>query len=104
MVIGIGGISLSLSGRYQQGWLTLVRMMFLLPCYQWGTLYRQKLEEKDWLPGIWYFGILLAVQLLLAVRGQALIYSVAVSYTHLWQWLLEPIPSARWWTLCPRRF
>lgn len=77
MVIGIGGISLSLSGRYQQGWLTLVRMMFLLPCYQWGTLYRQKLEEKDRLPGIWYFGILLAVQLLLAVRGQALIYSVA---------------------------
>ena len=45
MGIGIGGISLSLSGRFEQGWLTLVRMMFLLPCYQWGTLYRQKLED-----------------------------------------------------------
>ena len=56
MGIGIGGISLSLSGRFEQGWLTLVRMMFLLPCYQWGTLYRQKLEEKDRISGIWYYG------------------------------------------------
>ena len=77
MGIGIGGISLALSGRYGQGWLTLVRMMFLLPCYQWGTLYRQKLEEKDRVPGIWYFGVLMTIQLGLAVWGRPLIYSVA---------------------------
>lgn len=77
MGIGIGGISLSLSGRFEQGWLTLVRMMFLLPCYQWGTLYRQKLEEKDRISGIWYYGGLLTVQLGLAVWGRPLIYSVA---------------------------
>ena len=77
MGIGIGGISLSLSGRFEQGWLTLVRMMFLLPCYQWGTLYRQKLEEKDRVPGIWYFGGLMTIQLGLAVWGRPLIYSVA---------------------------
>lgn len=77
MGIGIGGISLSLSGRFEQGWLTLVRMMFLLPCYQWGTLYRQKLEEKDRISGIWYYGVLLTVQLGLAVWGRPLIYSVA---------------------------
>ena len=47
LLIGAGGISIAMSGRFQQGWLTLVRMMFLLPCYQWGTLYRQKREEKD---------------------------------------------------------
>ena len=77
MGIGIGGISLSLSGRFEQGWLTLVRMMFLLPCYQWGTLYRQKLEEKDRISDIWYYGVLLTVQLGLAVWGRPLIYSVA---------------------------
>ena len=45
--IGVCGILLALSGRYQGGWLTLVRMMFLLPCYGAGTLYKEKLEARD---------------------------------------------------------
>lgn len=77
LVIGIAGISLAMSGRYQGGWLSLVRLMFLLPCYQWGTLYRQKLEKKDRMESIWYFAILIAVQFLLVIGGRPLIYSVA---------------------------
>lgn len=77
MAIGIAGISLSLGGRYQGGWLTLVRLMFLLPCYQWGTLYRQRLEQKDRLGNIPYFAILMSIQLCLAMPGRPLIYSVA---------------------------
>ena len=75
--IGAGGILLARSGRYQDGWLTLVRMMFLLPCYGAGTLYREKLEQRDRADHCLYFGIILAVQLVLAMSGRPLIYSVA---------------------------
>lgn len=77
LMIGMAGIGLAMSGRYQGGWLTLVRLMFLLPCYQWGTLYRQKLEKKDRMGNIWYFSILIAVQFILVIGGRPLIYSVA---------------------------
>lgn len=77
LLIGAGGISIAMSGRFRQGWLTLVRMMFLLPCYQWGTLYRQKLEEKDRAGSLLYMGVLIAIQFILVLSGRPLIYSVA---------------------------
>ena len=52
-------------------------MMFLLPCYQWGTLYRQKLEEKDRAGSLLYMGVLIAIQFILVLSGRPLIYSVA---------------------------
>lgn len=75
--IGLLGINLALGGRNQQGWLTLVRLMFLLPCYQAGTLYHRKLEAKDKINPFLYFGFLIGVQCLLALWGRPLIYSVA---------------------------
>ena len=75
--IGVCGILLALSGRYQGGWLTLVRMMFLLPCYGAGTLYKEKLEARDRADNGLYLGIILAAWLLLAMSGRPLIYSVA---------------------------
>lgn len=75
--IGVCGILLAGSGRYQGGWLTLVRMMFLLPCYGAGTLYKEKLEAADRADHALYFGIILAAQLVLALSGRPLIYSVA---------------------------
>ena len=75
--IGVWGILLAFSGRYQGGWLTLVRMMFLLPCYGAGTLYKEKLEAGDRADHGLYFGIILAAWLLLAMSGRPLIYSVA---------------------------
>ena len=63
--IGVCGILLALSGRYQGGWLTLVRMMFLLPCYGAGTLYKENWRQGtgltmgctwvlSWLPGCFW--------------------------------------------------
>lgn len=77
MALGTAGICLALGGRYQGGWLTLVRLMFLLPCFQWGTLYRQRIEEKDRLGNILYFAVLMSFQLGLVMLGRPLIYSVA---------------------------
>ena len=68
--IGVWGILLAFSGRYQGGWLTLVRMMFLLPCYGAGTLYKEKLEAGDRADHGLYFGIILAAWLLLAMSGR----------------------------------
>lgn len=75
--VGMGGILLSLSGRYQGPWLTLVRMMFLLPCYEGGTLYREKLEARDGAGNMLYFGLILTAELALVLSGRPLIYSVA---------------------------
>ena len=62
LYLSIGGMRhlLALSGRYQGGWLTLVRMMFLLPCYGAGTLYKEKLEARDRADNGLYLGIILA--------------------------------------------
>ena len=52
-------------------------MMFLLPCYGAGTLYKEKLEARDRADNGLYLGIILAAWLLLAMSGRPLIYSVA---------------------------
>lgn len=77
LVIGAAGIYVALGGRYQQGWLTLVRVMFLLPFYQAGTLYKRNLELKDKSGNLLYFGILIVIQFVLVLTGRPLIYSVA---------------------------
>lgn len=53
------------------------RIMYMLPCFQMGQIYRQKLEQHDKLPGWLYFGILLVIQLLLASFCNGLAVSAA---------------------------
>lgn len=53
------------------------RIMYMLPCYQMGQLYRRKLEAYDRLPDWLYFGILLVIQLLLSVFCNGLAVSAA---------------------------
>lgn len=53
------------------------RIMYMLPCYQMGQLYRRKLERRDCLPNWLYFGILLVIQLLLASFANGLAVSAA---------------------------
>lgn len=74
LTIGIIGINISIglstSGAGgtsdNNGILRLLtRSMFFLPCYQLGKLYKAKLEAKDNLNSIAYFGILFGVQLTL---------------------------------------
>lgn len=53
------------------------RLMYMLPCFQMGQLYRQKLEARDRLPNVLYFGGLLVLQLILTVSCQGLAVSAA---------------------------
>ncbi len=53
------------------------RLMYMLPCFQMGQLYRQRLERKDTLPDWLYFGILFLIQFILAVTCRGLAVSAA---------------------------
>lgn len=53
------------------------RVMYMLPCYQMGQLYRRRLEAHDSLPDGLYFGILLVIQLVLASFCKGLAVSAA---------------------------
>lgn len=52
------------------------RILFMLPAYQLGRLYRTKLEKHDILPNGAYFGVLLAVQLIIVGNCGGLAYSM----------------------------
>lgn len=74
-----------------------MRLMFLLPCFQWGILYRRKLEEKDRLPGIWYFGIhTFAVMMnhIMALMVFKTLFAAAAKYTHLFAGFINLHPGA----------
>lgn len=77
LAVGIGGITLSFSGKYDGGWLTLIRTMFLLPTYQFGVLYKSQLEKREPGNNLLYFGLIIVAQLYLHIRGGRLIYEVA---------------------------
>lgn len=53
------------------------RLMYMLPCYQMGQLYRQKLERYDVLPDWIYFAILFVIQLFLVSFCNGLAVSAA---------------------------
>lgn len=53
------------------------RIMYMLPCYQMGQLYRRRLERHDRLPDWLYFGILFVTQLLLTSFCNGLAVSAA---------------------------
>lgn len=53
------------------------RLMYMLPCYQMGQLYRQRLEKRDALPNWLYFGVLFSIQLILVSFCNGLAVSAA---------------------------
>lgn len=63
---GVGGL-----------WLLITRTMFLLPIYQFGILYNQKLEQLDTLNNTLYFIILFLTQYILITNNNSLIYLVS---------------------------
>lgn len=52
----------------------LLRSMFFLPCFQFGRVYAQKLEKHDKLNNLVYFGIIIAIQLVLLTFNKTLEY------------------------------
>lgn len=51
------------------------RILFMLPVFELGHMYKKKLEEKDTLPNGVYFGILLVIQLCIVLFCAGLAYS-----------------------------
>lgn len=77
LCMGMAAVWLSQNG-YVYDWYRIPgRILYMLPCYQMGRLYRTKLERLDRAPGWLYFGVLLAVQLILASCCNGLAVSAA---------------------------
>lgn len=77
--LGLGLLVVWLSSHgYVYDWYRIPgRLMYMLPCYQMGQLYQQRLEKHDVLPNWLYFGILFAVQLFLVSFCNGLAVSAA---------------------------
>lgn len=73
----IGGfVIVCAAGGHVYGWYVLPgRILFLLPCFEMGQFYKQKLEARDRLPDGLYFTVLLVIQFAVAVTCQGLGFS-----------------------------
>ena len=63
-------------GGHVYGWYRIPgRLLFMLPGYELGCLYRQKLERLDTLPHAVYFAAVMGIQLLISVFSGGLAFS-----------------------------
>ena len=77
LLLGLGAIWTAKHVGTEGFLLTLVRMLFLLPFYCAGNLYRRELEARDRLGSPAYFSLILLAALVLALRGRPVIYAVS---------------------------
>ena len=92
LLLGLGAIWTAKHVGTEGFLLTLVRMLFLLPFYCAGNLYRRELEARDRLGSPAYFSLILLAALALALRGRPVIY--AVSHCRDFPGYLTPYLSA----------
>ena len=92
LLLGLGAIWTAKHVGTEGFLLTLVRMLFLLPFYCAGNLYRRELEARDRLGSPAYFSLILLAALVLALRGRPVIY--AVSHCRDFPGYLTPYLSA----------
>lgn len=72
---GIFTVWLSIHGHVWGYYKFPGRIFFMFPAYQFGYLYRKKLEKYDTLPNGIYFSILFIIQLILVMNCNGLSYS-----------------------------
>jgi len=64
LLLGITGNQLACIGYYNDLWLVLVRMLYFVPFYALGILYKKKLEQIDRkIPSFYYFSFVFAAKL-----------------------------------------
>jgi len=65
LIVGLAAIFLAKRGSVYDYYRLPARIMLLAPCFQFGHLYREKIEVKDTIPSYIYFPVLLALQLVI---------------------------------------
>lgn len=64
ILIGFLGVHLAMEGYNKEWWLLLVRMLYFIPFFALGMLYKVKLQEKDTSKNTTYFSIVLILTLI----------------------------------------
>lgn len=78
-ILGITGVSLGNLGYAQNcWWLFTIRILCINPFYEFAILYKDKLEKRDHIPHVVYFGLIFCTQLLIITfNGGAITYSLS---------------------------
>lgn len=73
LCFGMIGIYIAAIGLHTGWWLVLTRMLYFLPFYNLGIIYRSKIEKWDKkIPNAWYFAIVFVIQgLIILLNGKA---------------------------------
>ncbi len=75
LLAGILTVWLAIGGHVY-GWYKIPgRLLFMLPGFELGCLYRQKLERLDTLPNAVYFAVVMGLQLLISIFAGGLAFS-----------------------------
>lgn len=75
LAVGMAVVQLAIGGHVWGLYKTPGRILFLYPCFQMGQFYKKKLEAKDTLGNVSYFGIVIGVQIILSLCCNGLAYS-----------------------------
>lgn len=81
LAAGIWGVYMASKGYNQGAWLVLVRMLYFVPFFQLGILYKQRLEKYDRVPNMIYFAIIICAQLFIIWK-----FGKQLRYTPSWCW------------------
>lgn len=81
LIVGLAAVFLAKRGSVYDYYKLPARIMLLAPCFEFGHLYREKLEAKDTVKSSLYFPVLLAIQFLIVMTtyGQVAFSAVWVT-------------------------
>lgn len=73
LILGASGVYIASIGFHTGWWLVITRMLYFLPFYSLGILYKNKLERWDKkVSNLWYFSVLFIMQgMIIFVNGKA---------------------------------
>lgn len=79
IALGITGNQLACMGYLENWWLVLVRVLYFLPFYALGIIYKTKLERYDRkIPHLWFFAGLILIKLVIILHyGKVPMYTVS---------------------------
>lgn len=79
LLVGLAAIFLAKRGSVYDYYKLPARIMLLAPCFQFGHLYKEKLESKDTLPSSVYFPVILLLQFIIVM-----ITSGRIAFSAVW--------------------